>query len=228
VKPHPLRRIGIFVFVAVLAAISGSSVRPQTKSATTPPSKPAAAAPSSPSSGSGKTLGSKSAPVTMEIFEDFQCPACGGFYELSLKQVIDNYVNTGKVYIVHRDFPLDMHPYAMQAARLANAAAGLGQFEVVERALFDKQNDWAPTGKIDEAISPAVGAAQLKKIHDYQAAHISEINAAIDRDHAMGVQRNVNQTPTIFVTAHGKTEGLPGGGVDYKLLKQYLDYLLRQ
>ena len=57
---------------------------------------------------------------------------------------------------------------------------------------------------------------------------ISEINAAIDRDHAMGVQRNVNQTPTIFVTAHGKTEGLPGGGVDYKLLKQYLDYLLRQ
>jgi hypothetical protein len=30
------------------------------------------------------------------------------------------------------------------------------------------------------------------------------------------------------VTAHGKTEALPGGGVDYKLLKSYLDYLLRQ
>jgi hypothetical protein len=30
------------------------------------------------------------------------------------------------------------------------------------------------------------------------------------------------------VTAHGKTEPLPGGGVDYRLLKQYLDYLLRQ
>jgi hypothetical protein len=42
------------------------------------------------------------------------------------------------------------------------------------------------------------------------------------------VQRNVNQTPTVFVTAHGKTEALPGGGVDYKLLKQYFDYLLRQ
>ena len=42
------------------------------------------------------------------------------------------------------------------------------------------------------------------------------------------MQRNVNQTPTVFVTAHGKTEALPGGGVDYNLLKQYFDYLLRQ
>jgi hypothetical protein len=73
-----------------------------------------------------------------------------------------------------------------------------------------------------------VPAAQLKKIRDYESAHINDINASIERDRAMGMQRNVNQTPTIYVTAHGKTEGLPGGGVDYKLLKQYLDYLLRQ
>ena len=57
---------------------------------------------------------------------------------------------------------------------------------------------------------------------------MNEINASIERDRAMGVQRNVNQTPTIYITAHGKTEALPGGGVDYKLLKSYLDYLLRQ
>ena len=44
----------------------------------------------------------------------------------------------------------------------------------------------------------------------------------------MGIERNVNQTPSIYVTSHGKTEALPGGGVDYTLLKQYLDYLLRQ
>jgi hypothetical protein len=44
----------------------------------------------------------------------------------------------------------------------------------------------------------------------------------------MGMQRNVNQTPTIYITTHSKTEALPGGGVDYKLLKSYFDYLLRQ
>lgn len=164
----------------------------------------------------------------MEVFSDFQCPACRNFYETTLKLVIDNYVNTGKVYLVHRDFPLDMHPFSRQAARFANAAAELGQFENVERALFDHQDTWSPNGKIDEALASTIPAAELKKIHDVESQHATEINASIERDRTMGIQRNVNQTPTIYVTAHGKTEALPGGGVDYRLLKQYLDYLLRQ
>ncbi|MCU1343477.1 MAG: oxidoreductase [Candidatus Acidoferrum typicum] len=175
-----------------------------------------------------KSLGSKSAPITIEVFEDFQCPACRNFYETTVKQLIDDYVNPGKVYLIHRDFPLDMHPYSHQAARLANAAAELGQFETVERALFDSQDQWSANGKIEEAIASTVPGAQMKKIRDYQAAHINDINAAIERDRTLGVKRNVSQTPSIYVTSHGKTEALPGGGVDYKLLRNYLDYLLRQ
>jgi protein-disulfide isomerase len=215
VKLSSVLRVGIFLF-AWAVIVSGASAHPQTK-------------PTSPSDVAGaKALGSKSAPITIEVFEDFQCPACRNFYESSLKMVIDNYVNTGKVYLVHRDFPLDIHPYSHDAARLANAAARLGQFETVERALFDNQEKWSPNGKIDEAITTDVSALKLKKIRDYEAAHMEEINSSIERDHAMGVQRNVNQTPTIYVTSHGKTEALPGGGVAYPLLKQYLDYLLRQ
>jgi protein-disulfide isomerase len=225
VKPLLISRIGILVFVVSFAAISDASARKQTKPPAASVAKPASAVTGSPGA---KSLGSKNAPITMEVFEDFQCPACGNFYETSLKQVIDEYVNTGKVYLIHRDFPLDMHPYARQAARLANAAADLGQFETVERALFDSQGQWSANGKIEEALASSVPAPQMKKILDYQAAHINDINAAIERDHTMGVQRKVNQTPTIYVTSHGKTEALPGGGVNYNLLKQYLDFLLRQ
>lgn len=236
-KQLPISRVGIFLVVAAAVAMFGVLVRSQTNAPAAPAAKSAPKrssppaktnTPASPAATGSKTLGSKSAPITMEVFEDFQCPACGNFYETSLKLVIDNYVNTGKVYLIHRDFPLDMHPYARQAARLANAAADLGQFETVERALFDSQNQWSAKGNIDEVIASSVPAAQLKKIRDYESAHINDINASIERDRAMGMQRNVNQTPTVYVTAHGKTEGLPGGGVDYKLLKQYLDYLLRQ
>jgi protein-disulfide isomerase len=221
VKRPLLDRIGLLLVVAALALIWGSHATAQTKTASSP-------APNLNSSSDRKSLGSKSAPITMEVFSDFQCPACRNFYETTLKQLIDNYVNTGKVYLIHRDFPLEMHPYSRQAARFANAAAELGQFESVERALFDKQETWSPNGKIDEAISSAIPPAQLKKIHDIEMQHLNEINASIERDRTMGIQRNVNQTPTVYVTAHGKTEGLPGGGVDYRLLKQYLDYLLRQ
>ena len=224
-KPLSFNRIAILLALVMIAAMPGVSMRAQAKTPTTRAAKPVA---DSSGSNAGKRIGSKNAPITMEVFEDFQCPACGHFYETSLKQIIDNYVTTGKVYLIHRDFPLEMHPYARQAARLANAAADLGQFETVERALFDTQGQWSTDGKIDEAIAGSVSAAELKKIHAYESAHSAEIDASIESDRALGNQRNVNQTPTIFVTAHGKTEGLPGGGVDYKLLSTYLDYLLRQ
>lgn len=224
-KPFRISLIGIFLFVLAFTAISAVAARKQTKTPSSPAAKPVAA-PLDPTE--AKSLGSKSAPITIEVFEDFQCPACRNFYETSLKQVINDYVVAGKVYLIHRDFPLDMHPYSHQAARLANAAAELGQFENIERALFDSQDQWSANGKIEDALAPSIPAAQMKKIRDYQAAHINDINAAIERDHEMGVKKNVNQTPSIYVTSHGKTEALPGGGVDYKLLRNYLDYLLRQ
>src|SRR5712692_5528485 len=141
VKRPLWNRIGMLLVVAALAVAWGSHATAQTKTASSP-------APSPSSSSDRKSLDSKNAPITMEVFSDFQCPACRNFYETTLKQLIDNYVTTGKVYLVHRDFPLDMHPYSHQAARFANAAAELGQFESVERALFDKQDTWAPNGKI--------------------------------------------------------------------------------
>jgi protein-disulfide isomerase len=227
VKTLRISRIGIFLFVVTFATISAASARQQTKTTSSAAAKPQQA-PASLDPTQAKSLGSKSAPITIEVFEDFQCPACRNFFETTLKQLIDDYVIPGKVYLIHRDFPLDMHPYSHQAARLANAAAELGQFGPVERALFDTQDQWTANGKIEEAIASSVPAAQMKKIRDYEAAHMNDINAAIEHDRMMGVQKNVSQTPSIYVTSHGKTEALPGGGVDYKLLRNYLDYLLRQ
>jgi protein-disulfide isomerase len=222
VKPLPISRIGMIILLFVMAALPGASAQPKAQA-----SKDAAASTVA-GAANRKGIGSPSAPITMEVFGDFQCPACRTFYETTVKQVIDDYVIPGKVYLVHRDFPLEMHPYARQAARLANAAAEFGQFEAIERALYDHQDEWVAKGNIDEIIAPSFAPAQFKKFQAYEAQHIAEINASIERDRALGNQRNVNQTPTVFVTSHGKTEALPGGGVDYKLLKQYFDYLLRQ
>lgn len=218
-KLFPVRRITSLVFVLTIAVVSMALARPN---ASAPAQTPATSATFP------KGIGTPGAPITMEVFGDFQCPACRNFFETTTKQVIDNYVAQGKVYIVHHDFPLDMHPYARQAARLANAAAHFGQFEAIERALYDKQDEWSQKGNIDEVLASSFPGGQFKKFQDYEAQHMNDINASIERDRAMGMQRNVNQTPTIFVTAHGKTEALPGGGVDYKLLKNYFDYLLRQ
>ena len=225
-KSLPVRQIRLIALVTLCLVTSSAFAKQQAKPAASTAAKPAAAVSANP--GTQKAIGNPNAPITMEVFGDFECPACRGFFESTVKQVIDDYVIPGKVYIIHRDFPLEMHPYARQAARLANAAADLGQFEAIERALYDHQDEWAAKGNIDEVMAMYFPPAQFKKFQAYEAAHMNEINASIERDRAMGNQRNVNQTPTVYITAHGKTEALPGGGVDYKLLKSYFDYLLRQ
>ena len=224
-KSLPVRQIGLLTLAALCVVGSAAFAKQQTK-ASSPSSAKSAAPPANPTF--LKAIGNPNAPITMEVFGDFQCPACRGFFEGTVKQVIDDYVIPGKVYLIHRDFPLDMHPFARQAAQLANAAAEFGQFEAIERALYDHQDEWSARGNINEVIAASFPPAQFKKFQAYESQHIGEINASIERERAMGVQRNVNQTPTVYITAHGKTEALPGGGVDYKLLKSYFDYLLRQ
>lgn len=225
-KSLPVRQIEFLTFVMLCVFTSAAFARQQPAKAPASSNAKPASAPGNPNF--VKAIGNPNAPITMEVFGDFQCPACRAFFETTVKQVIDDYVIPGKVYLVHRDFPLEMHPYARQAARLANAAAEFGKFEAMERALYDHQDDWSAKGNIDEVIASYFPPAEFKKFQAFESQHISEINASIERDRAAGNQRNVNQTPTIYITSHGKTEALPGGGVDYKLLKSYFDYLLRQ
>ena len=86
-----------------------------------------------------KSLGNRNAPITMEVFSDYQCPSCGNFYENTLRPMINDYVAQGKVYLIHHDFPLQMHAHWGEAARWANAAAKIGEFQEVDAALFDNQ-----------------------------------------------------------------------------------------
>ncbi len=172
--------------------------------------------------------GSKSAPITIEVFSDYQCPQCRIFYLETARQLMQTYIPAGKVYYVHRDFPLSMHSHSREAARWASAAALAGVFETAEQTLYTKQEDWGSTGKIDDALSSAISAADMKKVRMIEATQGPQIDAAIASDMALGNSRGVNGTPTIYVFHRGQMTPLPPGGVNYSLLKQYIDYLLQQ
>ncbi len=177
-----------------------------------------------------KSLGSHSAPIMMEVFADFQCPQCRNFFLTTTRQVIDNYVSTGKVLLVHHDFPLSMHSYSHQAARWANAAATLGPatFETVEQALYSHQDEWGMTGKIEPVLAAVLSPADMKKVQLVATTQAAELDAVVARDMALGASLHIDATPTIFIVHNGQTTPLPPGGVDYPLLKQYLDSLLKR
>lgn len=173
-----------------------------------------------------KGFGSQSAPIRLEVFSDFQCPACRELYEFTLRPVIANYVSPGKVYLIHRDMPLPSHRYARQAARYANAAAIVGKLERVVEALYANQPTWSVDGNIESVVAAVLTPAEMAKVR--QLLNSKRVDLAIDEDVSLGQARQVRSTPTVFVTHRGQLMPLPPGGVNYPLLKQYLDHLLRQ
>src|SRR5579863_8747330 len=75
-----------------------------------------------------RSIGNPAAPVRIDVYSDFQCPACKLFHETLLPIMIRDYVVPGKVYIVFREFPLAMHPYSREAAGYAVAATQVGKY----------------------------------------------------------------------------------------------------
>lgn len=190
-----------------------------------------------------KSLGSPSAPIELIVYDDYECPHCGMFYEQTLRPMIDTYVAEGKVYLVHRDFPLQGHKFSRQAARWVNAAARTGKFEVVERALFDNQMQWSeygtenPQGMMKPFVQAALTPAEFKRvellmhgceINDQNELKGCAVDAQIQHDIADGQLIHLDETPTWIVSYRGLPYPPQAGGVPWPLLKQFLDQLLSQ
>ena len=171
-----------------------------------------------------EAFGSKNAPIVMEVFSDFQCPACKTLFMTTNRQVMDNYVSTGKVYLIHRDFPLPMHAHSQVAAQYSRAAAQIGKFEPVEQTLFDNQEKWEQTGDVDGTVAAVLSSAEMTKVRSLVKS--GAMNAAIQKDVAQGKFYNVNQTPTTVFHAKGQT--FPYAGVmSYDILRNFLDQLAK-
>jgi protein-disulfide isomerase len=207
----------------LLAAGSAASAQKAHAKAARQATASALSAPADPLA--GRSFGSKTAPITIETFSDFQCPACRSLYQSVQRKLMDNYVNTGKVYLIHRDFPLPMHAHSREAAQYAAAAARIGKFEKVEEALFNKQDAWEKDGSVDAVVAVVLTPAEMVKIR--KLAKSPEVDAEIEADLARGRNYAVNQTPTMIIASRGQTYPIVSV-VTYDLLHQFLDQLLKQ
>src|SRR5450432_4744370 len=167
--------------IALATVAASFSVRPV--HAAQPHSMPQAAA-SIPDLDAREALGSKNAPVVMEVFSDFQCPACKTLFTTTNRQLMDNYVSTGKVYLIHRDFPLPMHAHSKVAAQYARAAAHLGKAEQVEQTLFENQEKWENTGNLDGTVAAALSPAEMTKVRALVKG--ATLDPLIEKDLALG------------------------------------------
>jgi protein-disulfide isomerase len=154
----------------------------------------------------GTTLGSPSAPVTMEEFIDPQCPYCQEFETLVLPSLVKTYVRSGRVKI-------EMQPWAFigpdsvtgQAAELA-AAQQNKVFDFAE-VLYDNQRE-ENTGWLTTAmVAKVAGSVPGLRVHELlEARNSSAVKAAQQKIDALANVRKVTGTPTLFVGKSG-TQG---------------------
>jgi protein-disulfide isomerase len=171
-----------------------------------------------------KETGSPNAPLTLELYTDYQCPSCRSFFLEVLPSVMSEYVNSGKVRLVHRDFPLPQHAYSKVAAKYANAAGQTGYYDVVATQIFKTQMDWEQNGSIDAQVAKVVPSGEMQKIRELvkSDAHLDD---TVTADLALGAQDRLSQTPTLIIVSHGKRNKIDGA-VPFTILKSYLDQLL--
>jgi len=82
--------------------------------------------------------GSPDAKVTIVEFSDYECPFCERFYTQTYLQLKAEYIDTGKVKFIYRDFPLSFHPQAQKAAEAAECAGEQGKYYEMHDLLFGK------------------------------------------------------------------------------------------
>ena len=171
-----------------------------------------------------KSVGNPGAPVRIEVFSDFQCPACKGFHETLLPILVRDYVAPGRVYITSHEFPLTMHPYSREAANYATAAAQVGKYPQVCDALFKNQATWGANGKVWDTVAAVLTPAEQKKVQ--ALAKDPSVLTQVQQDLDMGSMQRINQTPTIVVSRGQRRYPFPGPDAGtYPLLRALIDGL---
>jgi protein-disulfide isomerase len=145
----------------------------------------------------GRVLGNADAPVTIDLYADFQCPVCRQQEEI-FRQIAPQYIDSGKAKIVFHNFPF-IGAESTLAAQAAECADDQGKFWDYASYLYDHQ-----TGENVGAFSASnltQFAHDLKLNTDTFSACLNsgEHAAVIAKELKEGEARGVTATPTVVI-----------------------------
>ena len=139
-------------------------------------------------------LGRGDAPLTLVEFTDLECPYCRTFHVSTFERLKREYIDTGQIRFVTRDFPLDFHPNARPAAQAVRCAGEQGKFWEMRHQIT--LNARALGGPVYERLGRDLGLDLAR----FSACAASESHrAAIDRDLAAGLSAGVSGTPSFVL-----------------------------
>lgn len=167
-------------------------------------------------------IGSADAPIEMIEYASVTCPACASFHANTFPQLKENYIDTGKVRFVFREYYRNR--FDLWATMVARCAGPVRYFGVTD-ILFDTQREWV-------ANDPATTAENLRRIgrsvgmgEDELEACLSDgefAQALVDRQEGFVAQHDIPGTPTFVINGEEQS------GMGYDALAAMLDDLLAE
>lgn len=170
--------------------------------------------------------GGPSSPIRIEVFSDYECPACRTFFLDSIRPVLKDYSSQGKVCVVYYEYPLQGHKYSHQASQYVKAAQKLGrqQYFTVLEAIYANQEKWFRDGSLDDTVLKALGPDSYFRLRRQML--YPSIEEEIKNEVALGQKRKVTSVPTFFVYALGREQRVEGP-VPYQVLKDFFDRIVK-
>ncbi len=167
-------------------------------------------------------LGDPDAPITILEYTDYQCPFCTQHFKETLPALKENFIDTGKVYYVIKDFPLtSIHPQAVKAAEAARCAAEQDAYMEIHDALFSRQAEWSGNPDAENVFIGFAAEAGLDEAAFTDCLSSGKMETAVIDNLNEGASFGVTGTPAFFINGI-----LVSGALPYDSFEQGLNGML--
>jgi protein-disulfide isomerase len=180
---------------------------------------------------SAPTLGETSAPVTLIEFTDYQCPYCRRHSLQTKPRIVKDYVETGKLRYVLREFPIvSIHPQAPKAAQAALCAGDQDKYWEMNELFFANQKRLQPDHLLAHAEELGIDMARFRECFE------NEIYAErVRSDFEAGAAAGVKGTPSFLLGLTNPNDPtkitaikILRGAQPYGAFQQAINELIRQ
>ena len=171
-----------------------------------------------------RVRGDPQAPLTLLEYSDFTCGYCEKFFQETWPILFSEYIDTGKVRLVYRDFPRSPNGPSVDTALAARCAGEQGQYWAMHDRLFATSNKFSPTQLLIQAEELQLDARQFAS-----CLEASRYTQDIFKDRMEGGELGVRGTPHFILYATNDPQeaiAIPGA-FPYEVFKEEIDKLLQ-
>jgi protein-disulfide isomerase len=136
-------------------------------------------------------------------------------------QIVQEYIDTGKIRYIYKNYPLSFHPWANKAAGAAECAGEQGKYWDMHEILFGSQDQWSSSDDAVPFFKQSAGTLKLDQAKFDACLDGDKYAAKIQADMQEGTLAGVSGTPAFRVN------GMPlSGAQPFEQFKQVIDYAL--